>query len=432
MKKTAWITALFLSFAGLAGAQQSDWNWPEDVKTAKEKNALYTDSKQMGNFREAANSLHWLLVNAPDLNESIYINGAEIYDELATAEKDAAKQVVLQDSALTMYDLRIKYFGNEASVLDRKVFFAYKYKKDDRDKLEDLYTMFQRAIELNGEEAMFSNAVAYMDVTRRHKLVNKTLTDDQVLENYDKALLILDAAEKKYGADKVEKYKGILDDLLVKTVNVDCDFVTANFGPKMKENPDDLATAKKLFKLLKIGECTDNPLYMQSLQAIYTHEPTYGLARLIGVKYLSSGDNAKAEEYLTAAIEQAEDASAKADTYMMIAQTAAKQGSKSKARSMAYKAMEADPSVASKAYTLIGTLYMGSFQDCSGGVSRVEDRGVFLAAHKMFEKAGNQAMMAKAAEQFPSAEEIFTENKELGQQMTVGCWINETVTLKKR
>jgi tetratricopeptide (TPR) repeat protein len=432
MKKTAWITALFLSIAGMAGAQQSDWKWPEDINTAKEKNALYTDSKQMGNFREAANALSWLLVNAPDLNESIYINGAEIYDELASAEKDAAKKLQLQDSALLMYDLRIKYFGDEANVLDRKAFFAYKYQKDDREKLADLYNLFSRAVELNGENTMFSNAVAYMDVTRRHKLVNKTLTDDQVLDNYDKAMLILNAAEKKYGADKVEKYKGIVDDLLVKTVNVDCQFVEANFGPKMQANPDDLGTAKKLFKLLTVGECTDNPLYMTSLQTIYKHEPTYGLARLIGVKLLSDGQLAKAEEYLNNAISQAESPADKAETYLMIAQASAKQGQKSKARSLAYKAIEADANVASKAYTLIGTLYMGSHEDCFGGESRVTDRSIYLAAYKMFEKAGNAEMMRKAAEQFPSAEEIFNENMEVGQQVTVGCWIGETVTLKKR
>jgi hypothetical protein len=40
--------------------------------------------------------------------------------------------------------------------------------------------------------------------------------------------------------------------------------------------------------------------------------------------------------------------------------------------------------------------------------------------------------MNNAKSQFPSAEELFNENKKEGDSMTVGCWINESVTLQKR
>ena len=60
----------------------AQWNWPDDKATAEEKNALYTDSYKQGNYRAAANHLYWLLVNAPDLNKSIYINGVNIYYEI--------------------------------------------------------------------------------------------------------------------------------------------------------------------------------------------------------------------------------------------------------------------------------------------------------------------------------------------------------------
>ena len=60
------------------------------------------------------------------------------------------------------------------------------------------------------------------------------------------------------------------------------------------------------------------------------------------------------------------------------------------------------------------------------------DRGVFLAAYKMYEKAGNNAQMKASKEQFPSIEEIFNEGMEEGESITVGCWINESVTLKRR
>ena len=436
MKTKAIFTLMFLmGTLGLATAQaqgQSTWNWPDDKKTATEKNVLYSDSKDMGNYREAANALYWLLVNAPDLNPSIYINGVDIYSELAEKEKDAAKKQVLQDSVLTLYDLRIKYFGDEADLLDRKAFYAYKYNKDEKAKLADLYNLLTRVVELNGTKTSYPNAVALMDVVRRHKLLNKAITDEKALEHYDQVMEILDAHEKK-GVDTatINKYKSIVDDMLVGTVTVDCKFVEKNFAPKMKENPNDIDIAKKVVGLLKVGKCYDTPLFMDALTRIHTLEPSFEMAELIAKRKLADKEYAEAEKYYEQAVQLTDDPSKKGEIYLDLAQTFAKLGRKSESRSMAYKAMEADPSMAAKAYTHIGDLYMNS-QECYKKVSLVEDRAIYLAAHKMYQKAGNSSRMAKAAEQFPSGEEIFNENLEVGDQITVGCWINETVTLQKR
>ena len=75
---------------------------------------------------------------------------------------------------------------------------------------------------------------------------------------------------------------------------------------------------------------------------------------------------------------------------------------------------------------------MNSYDDCKEGVSRVKDRGVFLAAYEMYQKAGDSQRMASAKAQFPSIEEIFNENMKEGESLTVGCWINETVKLERR
>jgi hypothetical protein len=40
--------------------------------------------------------------------------------------------------------------------------------------------------------------------------------------------------------------------------------------------------------------------------------------------------------------------------------------------------------------------------------------------------------MAAAKENFPSKEEIFTENVSLGANVKVECWINESTTIRTR
>lgn len=413
---------------------QNGWNWPEDKKTAETKNALYTDALRNDNYSQAANHLQWLIINSPDLNPSIYINGAKIYEGLAEEAKDAAKKVVYQDSALAMYDLRIKYFNQEADVLDRKAYLAYKYYKDDADKYQDLLDMYAKTFELNGNNVLGINTIAYMDILRRYQLTKKEsgMSDDEILEKYD---LITTALEHQISKGKnvaqLESYRDKIDAMLSEIVTVDCNFIEQNLGPKFKANPSDLKTGKKIIALSLTGKCTDSPLFLEAAKAVHEQEPNYAMARVIALRSKMEDDYSTASKYFNDAVSLTEETDKKADIYLELADLAAKQGQKSKAREYALKAVSTDPSK-KDAYTLIGHLYFRSYEDCKQGKNIVEDRSVFLAAYEMYQKAGNTSAMQNAKEQFPSAEEIFTYNMEVGQQIQVGCWIGETVTIQKR
>lgn len=443
MKQLLLGIALFVGAMGTANAQQSaqptgdpmaTWNWPEDKATAQAKNAFYTDEKKLGNFRQSANALHWLLVNAPNLNPSIYIYGVEIYDELANAETDPAKKRVYQDSVLTLYDLRIQHFGDEAENAERKAYYAYKYFNADKERQDVLYNALKRTAELNKENISATSAVGYMLAIHNMKRAKKdALTDEQVLDQYDIIVGALDNAIEKQPdqAEALGKYKTYVDDLLVKTVNVDCDFVEKNFGPKMKQNPSDIETAKKVFKLLRVGNCTDNPLYMTAIKTVYAGEKTFELAKYLALKEIKDKNYAEATRYMNEAISMATSNADKGELYLLQAQLASNRGAKSEARSLAYKAIEADPASASKAYSLIGGLYMGS-QECYGNQDIVADRAIYIAAYEMYQKAGDSGGMARAKAQFPSKGELFDRNIAAGTEMKVGCWIGETVTLRTR
>lgn len=422
------VLAFILSTAALA---QPGWKWPQDIEKAKENNAMYTDALKSKEFNTALTPHKWLLENAPDLNESLYLNGAKIYEGLATKETDKAKKIAFQDKALDMYDLRIKYFGGEGNVLNRKAFLAYKYHKGNKSKYKELLELFDKTFSLNGNKTLDNNLVAYMDVIRRYKLSKGAITDEEVLDKYG---LISDIIDYKIGLKKnvarLTKYQENVDAMLTQTVTVDCDFVEKNLGPKMKES-NDLKMAKKVFGLMLTGKCTDSPLFLDAAILLFENEPEFGLAKVIAVKYNSAGDINKAHEYYDKAIEYGEDDLKKAEIYMSKARLYQAKGQKSATRTQARKALAIDPSL-NDAYTLIGNLYMGSSKECQKKVNRVEDRLMYLAAYNQYQKAGNSKMMAAAKEQFPSIGEIFELGLEEGQVMTCDCWINESVKLQRR
>ncbi|MCV9388160.1 tetratricopeptide repeat protein [Reichenbachiella ulvae] len=413
-----------------AAIAQPGWNWPEDVDKAKEKNALYVDAVKSEQYATAVEPHKWLLENCPDLNESLYINGIKIYEGLADEEKDAAKQLEYQEMAMKMYDDRIKYFGDEANVLNRKAFSAYKYYKGNKAKYQEMMDLFKKVFELNGTEVLNNNLVGYMDVVRRYKLTGGAITDEEVIEIYGMVSDIIAEKQAKSGNDKYEKYQENVDKLLTATVDVNCEFIEGKLVPKMRETQD-VKMAKKVFQLMLSAKCTDSPAFAEAGELVYTTDPSYGMAKVLGIKFAAAGDMDKATKYYDAAIDMSDDNLKKAEIYMNKAQMYASKGMKPSARSAARMALANDPS-AKEAYTLIGNLYFQSYNDCREGVSKVDDRLVFIAAYNQYAKAGNSELMAKAKEQFPSIGEIFELGLTEGQSMTLGCWINETVVLERR
>lgn len=433
--KSVILMCLIMSIAFInQGMAQGDWKWPEEKATAETKNALYSDALKNDNYRVAANHLYWLLQNAPDLNPSIYINGAKIYAGLAEQEKDKSKQAVYADSALLMYDLRIQYFNEEADVLNRKAYEAYKYYRGEKDKYPELLELYGKTFDLNKNDVMGVNTIAYMDIIRRAKLSGVELADEEIIEKYDMIISILDhkiADPNEKNAETYEDYKGTIDAMLAEIVTVDCNFIENNLGPKLKANPEDVKTAKKIISFSLTGKCTDTPLFLEAAKIVHKVEPNYGIVRVLALRSKAAGDLDQASTYFEEGLTLTEQNTEKAEIYMELADIAAKRGQKSTARDYALKAVGVDPSK-TEAYTFIGDLYFKSYEQCKGGENIVKDRGVFLAAYEMYQRGGASSRMQSAKEQFPSAEEIFTYNMEVGQELTVGCWINETVTIQKR
>ncbi len=420
----------------LSTSLYGQWNWGDDPATAKEKNAIYNDMMKNKSYDAAVEPLEWLLTNTPDLNPAIYINGVKIYDALQKQETDAAKKKAYQDRCLELYDQRIENFGDEAEVLNRKAFQAYKFLKDDKERYGDLYNLFEKTFELNGDQVMVNNLVAYMDVIRRYRAAGGSLTDDEVLEKYGKTMAILDKNVDKYekagkSTESLEKNRDFINRMLTGMVEMDCAFIEEKIGPAFEADPSHLPMAKRIIALSLTYDCSKSPIFLTAAKTIQEQEPTFSMAKIIAIKYDAAKDYDQANKYYQEALEMAQSGQQKAEIHYGLANHYRARGLKSKSRSSALAAVKADPSK-KEAYKVIGDLYMTSYDDCRQGISKVDDRAVFLAAYDMYAKAGDRRGMSNAEKQFPSMEEIFELSLKEGQEIKLGCWINTTVTLKRR
>ena len=215
---------LTLLVAGFAQAQ--DWNWPSEPEKeakAREYNAAYVDYMKSEQFVEATKPLNWLLVNVPNLNESIYINGVTVYNGAATKTSDAAKKKVYQDSVITIFELRKEQYDNEARWIENKAYYAYNFYKNDKEKLAETIKDFDKVIELNGKFGTVNLLAYYYDLIYRHYAMNKAYTKEEVVNKYDAITAILEAAEAN-GSD-VSTPAGTRDQIIVAMELIDCNYI---------------------------------------------------------------------------------------------------------------------------------------------------------------------------------------------------------------
>ena len=308
--------------------------------------------------------------------------------------------------------------------------------RNDKTRYQELYDLFERTFELNGDEVAVNNLVAYMDVVRRYRAGGGSLSDDDVLEKYAKTMAILDKnveAYTKAGKDpaSLEKNRDFINKMLTGMVKMDCAFIEEKIGPAFESDPSDLDLAKRIIALSLTYNCSKSPIFLKAALTVQDQEPTYSMAKIIAIKNDAAKEYDVANKYYLEALELATTDEQRADIEYGLANHYRARGMKARSRASAYAAVKSDPS-RREAYKIIGDLYMTSYNDCRQGVSKVDDRAVFLAAYQMYERAGDRAGMANAEKQFPSMEEIFELSLKEGQELKVGCWINETVTLKRR
>jgi hypothetical protein len=98
---------------------------------------------------------------------------------------------------------------------------------------------------LKGNDLDYYVILPFMSTVVNNVKYVKKLTEDQILDRYDKIMSVIDYNILQGQKEETWiRYKGTVDGMLVSVVNVDCDFVRKNMAPKFKENPDDLKLAK--------------------------------------------------------------------------------------------------------------------------------------------------------------------------------------------
>lgn len=423
MKKVSLII-IGTALSVMTFAQGKYGKTPEDSVACIE-NLIYKD--YMSSDPALALSL-WkkAIAVCPSSQLSLYINGVKLYQGMIKNTTDAKLQQAYKDTMYSILDQRIVYFGDKAKVLGIKGQTMLVYSKTETQKIFDV---LNESIDLGGEETEAGTLVASMfAVSNLQKEGKKTQAD--VVEMYEKTSAI---ASKKQEEVYVEAQKTIQS---IAAPFLDCTILVPMAEKNFEANKGNVDWLRRTIKLLRYKKCYEAPIFAKVAEAYFNLEPSAEGAEGMGKLFLSKKEYAKAIDFFNKAVDIAQSNDDKATYNMSIAEAYLYAKNYSSARSYAQKAAGLKSSWG-EPYILIGDCYLYSTSSCDDG--ELGKWGACWAAVDKYQKAKSidaasaeeaNKKIARASASFPPTKDLFFYGKQKGDSYTVGCWINETTTIR--
>jgi len=412
-----------------------------------------------------------VFLNCPRSSQLIYTRGEKIMDYfIRTNPKDKDAYI---DTICMMMDNRAKYFGVDpktgtsqvANIMGRKGLLIYTYNKN---RYEEAYNVLKDAVALDASQLQGAYIDAYfkatIDMVNNEKAEKMTIINvyqelSEVLDNNIGALAEtvtqLEAAKEEAegagdadavaGFDKqIEKNeknininKGVknnLDNLFSPFAS--CDDLIKVFSAKMAETPDDVTLLKRITTILDKKDCTDSKLFLDAAIRLNELEPSPEASYNLGIKFFKDKKYSDAATFFDQAT-KTDNNDRKYRAYRNLAMCYQNMGSYSRARDVARRAAQVDPTNG-EPYLIIAMLYAESAKQFSG---EIESKAVFWAAVDKCNKAKSidpscaeraNSMIRSYSAAFPSMETIFFNDYNEGQSFNVGGWIGETTTIRAK
>jgi tetratricopeptide (TPR) repeat protein len=400
-------------------------------KSSKYKSEAINDA--LGPWREA-------FMSCPKSSQNMYLDGLKMMRfKMKKAEDDQKNAYV--DTIVMIYHKRIEYFPNKkgksqvGDILGRLGVELYRIAPE---RCEEAYEYLKESVALEQGNASVSSIVFYFRATIK-KVKKGKAEETLIVDTYDELMTLIEANLEKYADNEKklaqwENAKGNVEKTFEPYAT--CDVLVGIYDKKFAETPDDIELLKKITKILKKKKCTSSELFFHSTKQLYQLEPTPKAAMLMGQMLIAKEDYSNAAKYMEEAVDMIEGEKEKAEILSGLGKIYYKLNQFSKARTYARKALALNPTDG-MSYILIGDMYAASADKC--GTNDLTSKVAYWAAIDKYVQAKRadseltdlaNKRIATYSKYFPAMDKIFFHDLKEGDSYKVGCWINETTTVR--
>jgi tetratricopeptide (TPR) repeat protein len=407
--------------------------------------SLFTSYAKTNNFKDALEFWKLAYDECPAATKDIYLHGVRIVGWQIDSETDPAKKTALLNDLMTVYDKRIKYFGDDPRygkdwIIGRKVLDYFQRMGENADP-KQMYAWTKEAVD-EYQEKTDVLAISYYLMSSNQIMLADQSHRETYIQDYLKIAAIVDkqiaAATDEKEKESLLTTKAAFDNGFANSGAADCETLQNIYASKVEQNKENLEVLKETISLLRRMRCNEIEAYFSA--ATYAHKlaPTAESARGLARKAIRDKDYAAAVPLFEEAAEMEADAIVKAEDYYVIAAMLNDQKNYGRSRQYCQKAIDANPNYGSP-YLLIGQMYAATAASIYPD-DPVLRKTVFYAAVDKFAKAKQvdptvaddaNKLINTYSNYFPSSEEVFMHpDLDKGSGITVGGWIGERTTVR--
>lgn len=430
MKRRITLGLIALTFS--VGAMAQDYG-TDSTECAKNV-SVYDGHMKNKMYANAVEAWRNVIAICPKFGESIYINGAIIFEDFIKNETDEARKAELVDTLLNViWKNRCEFFPTP-DAWGRYGTASLKYNQADP---AFALSCFEKAFE-GGEDQVSMGAVLgyYQAVYLMYATCVKNgceEKDELKVRLIDDFIRLSSICTRRAGES--DNWKVVAENLL-KYFNgaiKDCDALITVATEAHEADPDNCETTSNMLKILDMQKCTDSEIYATMAVKYYEScEQSPEAAYNLGTLYFGKGEYSKAAGYYSEAYDGATEDADKCKFALAAASAYLKSGSYKTAAGHARNAVSCE---AGSAYYIIGQCVAKTSSSC--GDNEFEQKAVYWLAMDYMEKAkANGNGSASSAYDSYSTAAPGTSLKfdygytgREGESYTIECW-GESTTVR--
>ena len=396
---------------------------------------VYRHEYKQKNYDEALKSWRKVFLECPTYNQYIFSNGPKII--ISQIKKNNQYRDNYIDTLMMVYDMRIEYFGRREFVLGKKGVDLLRF---DPQRYREAYAILKESVLSQGNATSPSVIASYFQslIKSERASQDSEINKQDILDAY---ILLSDIIDFNINSNETQKskYLSVQNDIEnMFAPYASCEVLVSVFSDRFNENSNDIDFLKKVTLLLNNKSCESSDLFVKVAIRLHELDPTASSSYYMGNMSMKKKSYSQANEYFEQAIQMEDDNKKKSSYYLQIAYAYKMKGSYSTARKNAEKSAQLR-SGWGEPYLLIGDIYVAAASNC--GNTSFDQSTVYWVAVDAFSKAKNidNVLSEKAnkriytySQYFPSKEECFFNEIDVGSSYTVDCWIGRSTTVRTR
>jgi len=428
--KNIVLSISILLVAGTMNVFGQGGKYGEDSVTCVMNISLFNEYYKQKNYTDAIGPWRWVFNDCPKGTKRTYLYGEKMYKQLIKKTSDPKLKAELVDTLMLIYDRRIENYGDEGYVLGKKGVALYKYYPDRKEEVSDILKI---SVEKEKMETGPVVIYQYFQVNTELYKENKR-TKEEILDIYDQCSEVVDANMEGKDSANYAKAQQNLETFFGPFAT--CEDLEEIYSPRVEAAPDDIKLLRKVVNLLGKKGCNESPLYIQSAEKLYKLSPVSKSAASLARLYVGKGLSSKVQQYYSEAVELESDRVKKARYLMELSDFSyRKMKNYQQAKTYVLRAIAIYPEWG-RPYMQLGDIYIAGSGSCGDDF---ENTTVFWVAVDKYQKAKSvdptfskeaNGKISTYSKYFPKQEDVFFRGMKPGDKHTVGCWVNESTTVR--